>query len=85
MSRTIDSPTNSADLSSSGFQVTGTWDNQFLQSFIQNGSNTVIGTMTATPPNYVFQYQSVPAGSGYTLTVMDTMNNSQTVTGLVVT
>jgi hypothetical protein len=85
MPRTIDSPTNGADLTSSQFHVTGTWDNQFLQSFIQNGSTTVIGTMTAAPPSYVFQYLSVPVGSGYTLTVMDIMNNSQTVTGLVVT
>ena len=73
MATTIDSPTDGDDLPSSAFYVTGTWGDQPvpLYAYIMTPSGPRSGFLINNPPNYVFEFQNVPTGTGCVLTVMD--------------
>jgi hypothetical protein len=80
----IDSPTTGDSVSSSEFYVTGTWGAGPLYCYMQNGGPPAMGVLINMPPNYVFQFQNVPSGASYVLTVQDFVGNSQVVTNLIV-
>ena len=82
LSVTPGAPLSGASVSGTGFYATGTTDPETaVYSYInQVGMQPYMGSMMNPPPNYVFYFQSVPAGVGYILTVTEWSNPPQSAT-----
>lgn len=76
------SPQSGATVDGSGFYAVGTADPETAVYCYVNqvGQQPYMGSMMNPPPNYVFYFQSVPAGSGYVLTVTEWGNPPQSTT-----
>ena len=75
-------PLSGATVDGSGFYVTGNTDPDVAVYAIiyQAGCNPYFGSLINMPPNYIFYFQSVPAGDGYTLVVTEFTNPQQSDT-----
>ena len=80
MALSISSPVDGDDLTSSTCYASGTSDpDQALYGTLgQPGGQPVLGMLVSMPPNWVLQFQNVPVGSNYTLTVQDFDNPPST-------